>query len=389
MANEGFTDPDELIKELHKRTVQIKQECRYPEDYSVKIAALGTGGFLPEMIYHIGQAFSSDAFYFLDENTNMELNLIKPVLLRQAAMVSAVQVSVTAINGVLIDKQHMTNEYAPYDYEGNNIYDETKATYFIHDIATDMTRHIVLYLSLPNKHKKALKNKDVLTVEIKFRDSKMQTRSIEQSIAYSDIPLKEKNTAQHDLTNAAEHEVRIMSQKCLNKAAVYMKKLDRSRAKACIHLAKDHINTLVEYMATVLPEEIQENFAHHVEPVLANLDYCENIIGDLSVRWDDVWGRLKAMSSCLGREVPTADGVFVEGTEPFQPRQVDDRIDDLAALLREIYEANGLSTETIDNYRTVMKELQDKLEKLESEDVFDGIDGIDGHAGANFKETRI
>ena len=88
------------------------------------------------------------------------------------------------------------------------------------------------------------------------------------------------------------------------------------------------------------------------------------------------------MSSCLGREVPTADGVFVEGTEPYQPKQIDDKMDSMAALLREIYTSKGLSTETIDNYRTVLKELQDKLDKLASED-------SDADTEQHFRETRI
>lgn len=41
MANEGFTDSDELIREIQKKKQLVRQECRYPEDYSIKIATLG------------------------------------------------------------------------------------------------------------------------------------------------------------------------------------------------------------------------------------------------------------------------------------------------------------------------------------------------------------
>ncbi len=349
----------------------------------------GTGGFLPELIYDISQTFSSDAFYFLDENTNMELNLIKPVLLRQAAMVSNVHVSLAAVNGVTLDRQEMTNEYELLEPEGNNnnnvgVISDTQANYLIHDIAADMTRHLVCYVQLPAKHKKVLKNKDVLTLEVKFRDSNLQMRSQEYKVAYSSIPKHENKTDETNLITACEHEVRITAKKGLDRAANFMKKLDRARAKRSVQLAAEAIRTLCEYIAPLayISEETQDNFTHQVEPVLANLEYSEKFIVDLAVRWDDVWARLKAMSSCLGREVPTADGVFVEGTEPFQPKQVDDRMDNLAALLRDIYASKGLSTETIDNYRTVMKELQDKLEKLACED-------MDSDAEENYRETRI
>ena len=297
-------------------------------------------------------------------------------------MVSHMKIRLTAVNGVLLDKEKMTNEYELYDFEGNNIFDETGANYVIHDIAADMTRHLVCYLRLPAKHKKALKNKDVLTLEIKFRDSHLQMRTQEYKVAYTDIPQKENKTPEQDLINACEHEVRIAAKKGLDRAANFMKKLDRARAKRSVTLAGNAIRDLSEYITTLgfIPEETQENFTHHVEPVLANLEYCDKFIGDLAIRWDDVWARLKAMSSCLSREVPTADGVFVEGTEPFQPKQVDDKMDNLAALLRDIYTSKGLSTETIDNYRTVMKELQDKLTALTSDE--------DGEDDGTFRESR-
>ena len=344
---------------------------------------LGTGGFLPELIYCIGQTFGSDAFYFLDENTNMELNLIKPILLRQTAMVSHMQIKLTAINSVLLDKEQMTNEYEIFDFEGNNNIDESSANYVIHDIAANMTRHLVCYLRLPNKHKKVLKNKDVLTLEVNFRDSNLQQRVQEYKVSYADIPQKENKTPEQDLITACEHQVRIGAKKGLDRAANFMKKLDRNRARKSVKLAGDAMRDLMDYIATLgfISEELQENFTQQVEPVLANLEYCDKFIGDLAIRWDDVWARLKAMSSCLGREVPTADGVFVEGTEPFQPRQVDNKMDHLAELLREIYSSKGISTETIDNYRTVMRELQDKLTELTKDDV--------ENEGENYRESRI
>ena len=41
MANEGFTEAEELIREIQKKKQLVRQECRYPEDYSIKIATLG------------------------------------------------------------------------------------------------------------------------------------------------------------------------------------------------------------------------------------------------------------------------------------------------------------------------------------------------------------
>ncbi len=248
-----------------------------------KLHTLGTGGFLPELIYNISRTFSSDAFYFLDENTNMELNLIKPVLLRQSAMVTNMHITLTALNGVTLDRDAMTNEYETYDFEGNNnALNGTQANYVIHDIAADMSRHLVCYLRLPPKHKKVLKNKDVLSVEVKFRDSELQLQSQEYKVPYVDIPQKENKTSELNLITACEHEVRIAAKKGLDRSAIFMKKLDRARAKRSVTLAGEAIRTLTEYIATIpfVTEETLENFTQQVEPVLANLEYCDRFIGE-------------------------------------------------------------------------------------------------------------
>ena len=67
MANEGISDSTELLSEMTKRIDVLREECRFESDYVIKFSTLGTGGFLPELIYDIGQAFSSDPFYFLDD----------------------------------------------------------------------------------------------------------------------------------------------------------------------------------------------------------------------------------------------------------------------------------------------------------------------------------
>ena len=376
MANEGITETDDMIRELRRHMDALREESHFPPDYTIKLATLGTGGFLPELLYNIGMAFSSDAFYFLNENTNLELNMMKPILLRQTALVSSLKIQLTALNGVLLDKSKMTNEYEPYNPDGNDVCDETKATYYIHDIASDMSRHLICYLRLPAKHKKTLKNKDVLSFQITFRDSNSLIRTVERTITYVELPIKEIKTLEKDIIVTAQHETRVMAQKTLNRCSDYMKRLDRTRSKGVLRTGGDNIRAYCEHVSTLISEECTEYLNHWTEPILANLEFCDKFLSDLAVRWDDAWARLKAMSSSLGREVPTAAGVFMEGAEMYTPLLIDERMDDLCSRLRAMYVAKGLSTETIDQYKTVMKELQDKLEQLEQE-------------GHEYKETRI
>jgi len=67
MANEGISDSAELLGEINKRIDSLREECHFEPDYVIKFSTLGTGGFLPELVYDIGQAYSSDPFYFLDD----------------------------------------------------------------------------------------------------------------------------------------------------------------------------------------------------------------------------------------------------------------------------------------------------------------------------------
>ncbi len=375
MANEGITETDEMIRELRKRIASIRTDCQFAEDYTIKISTMGTGGFLPELLFNIGQAFSSDAFYFLEENTSLELNLMKPVLLSDAALVTAVSCKLKALNGVRLEKSEMTNEYEPYDPDDEEI-DETTAEYFIHDIALDMKRHLVCVLHLPPKAKKVLKNKDVMSLSIQYRDRNLMVRTVEKTVTYIELPNKEALTLEKDVVIAAEHECRTTAQRTLDRASEFMKRLDRTTGKRAMMQGITYIRDHIEYVSALMSEETHEYLSHRIDPILVNLEYCERWLGDLAVRWDDAWARLKAISSSLGREVPTAAGVYAEGAELFMPTMIDERIEGLMQCLRAMYIALGLSTDMIDRYKTVMQELAAKLERLEEE-------------GTDFKETRI
>jgi len=76
MANEGISDSVELLAEISKRVDVLREECHFEPDYVIKFSTLGTGGFLPELVYDIGHAFSSDPFYFLDDRYVMGLDWI-------------------------------------------------------------------------------------------------------------------------------------------------------------------------------------------------------------------------------------------------------------------------------------------------------------------------
>ena len=358
MANEGMIETAPLLAEMRKRIGNIKKDCHYEDDYTIKMTTLGTAGFMPELIFDIGQAFSSDAYYFLDETSHLELNLIRPLVLRQVGMVSNVRIKVTGLNGVTLEKGEMNAEYRDPERSSD---DPTVAYYVIHDMFADLRRHLTCSINLPPKHKKLLKDKDVCMMEIQYRDSQLTTHALEKKVGYADLPRKEVKNMEPNLLFYAKEESRSITYTALNTAADRMKKLDRKGAKKILSYAVASIREHCENMSLKLSEMNHADLVAHSEPMLLNMEHCNKIMGDFTVRWDDGWARLKALSSSLGREVPNAAGVFVPDSEIYTTQKINDKISEMCYKLTDIYKSHGLATTTLESYLDVMRELEKKL----------------------------
>lgn len=364
MANEGVIDTDDMIKEIRKRVHALKEECHFERDYAIKLCTLGTSGFLPELLFRVGQEFSSDAFYFLDESANLELNLMKPVLLRQSSLVSSVKVTVDALNGVVLDKAAMSSEYEQHERTagGEVISNSTKATYLIHDICVGMERHIIFTLTFPIKHKKLLKGKDVLKIVVSHRNSTMEVREVEVLVPYEEVPRKEHQNREHDIAVTACQESRVLAHQTLDQTAALIMKLDRTHAKETLEAGVTQIRDYLEVISPMLTsEESHALLLAYVDPIVHNLENCSRFLMDYTVRWDDAWGRLKALSSSVAREVPTACSVYAEGADLFSSPKVEQKLDDLFQKLKDIYGAMGFPLDVLDRYFGVMKELEKKI----------------------------
>ena len=157
MANEGLTDSESIISYMHRRTQELKEEYYYPDGYSIRIATMGTGGFMPKLVYDIGQAFSSDAYQFFDESQNMELNLFRPVFLRFSTFIHRVRGKILALNGVRFDTNRTVSDFElPLNVQ--EFADcATEVHFYINDICEDSARHVSTSIELPPKHRKRLK----------------------------------------------------------------------------------------------------------------------------------------------------------------------------------------------------------------------------------------
>jgi hypothetical protein len=373
MANEGLTESADLIGEINRRIRTLKDECHFESDYTIKFATLGTGGFLPELLYNVGQTFSSDAFFFLDDRMNMEMDLMTPVLLRQSAAVGNVRVTIDAVNRVLLDRSDASNEYITKEpsSQQSDVSDTTQTdicsdteSYLIHDIATGLSRHILIRLLLPKKHKKILKGKDVLKIHVSYQDPLMCSRTINTSVAYADIPAKDAYNAEPDLLATAVQELRLRATRAIDVAATHVARLDRATARDVLRCAVDQLHAYHDSTMDDLGDESRIELTDWADLLTANVEHCDRLVADLAVRWDDAWGRLKALASSMSREVPGSAGVYADGKELYRaPEAMRERMGQVSNLLREMYLGLGLTTDVLDRYQNVVEELEEKLDE--------------------------
>ncbi len=112
MSNEGVRDTTSIVSEMRRAIAAIRLDCHFEDDYTVRVSAVGTGGFFPETICEIAQTFSSDSFFFLLNKAYLELSLMKPVVQRQQGKLFNVFVEVTPLNGVLVQNVSLPMSFA-------------------------------------------------------------------------------------------------------------------------------------------------------------------------------------------------------------------------------------------------------------------------------------
>ena len=124
--------------------------------------------------------------------------------------------------------------------------DTTREMFFyIHDICEDSERHFTVSINLPKKHKKKLKGYDIMQVNLEFQDRAFRTRTIHKTIAYSDVPKKEKFNCETNLVTMAKHEHRLVAVRALDKSCDNISRLFRNGAKEAVADGISHIQNAV------------------------------------------------------------------------------------------------------------------------------------------------
>ena len=200
----------------------------------------------------------------------------------------------------------------------------------------------------------ALRNKDVLKVDVSYRDASLTPRTAELTVSYSDLPAKDAHNDDEALLVVAHQRIRCRVVRGLAAAAACVARLDRSSAVDLLRSTVDDLRAVHDAAMDDLGDEARLDLTEWMEAAVANAEHCRRLVGHLAVRWDDAWGRLKALESSVAREVPAAAAVYAAGSALFQaPDAMRERIAEVSCALRDMYVARGLETEVLEQYQNV------------------------------------
>jgi len=207
-----------------------------------------------------------------------------------------------------------------------------------------------------------LKGKDVLKVDVSYRDSSLTSRTAELTVSYAELPGKTTQNDEYCTLVTARQQIRCRVVRGLSAAAESVGRLDRSSAIELLRSTVDDLRSIHDVVMDDFGEESRLDLTEWLDAAVANVEHCQRFVGDLAVRWDDAWGRLKALESSVSREVPTSAAVYVAGSELFQaPSTMKERLVEVSSMLKDMYVGRGLKTDVLEQYQNVVEELEEKL----------------------------
>ena len=208
----------------------------------------------------------------------------------------------------------------------------------------------------------ALKDSDLLKVDVSYRDSSLCPRTTQLTVSYAELPSKDAQRDEQSLMVTAYQKIRSRVVSGLAAAATSVGRLDRSSAINQLRSTVDDLRDIHDSVMDDLGEDARLDMTDWLEAAVANVEHCRRFVGDLAVRWDDAWGRLKALESSVSREVPTSAAVYVLGSEMYQaPSTMKEHMVEISSMLKDMYLARGLETDVLEQYQNVVEELEEKI----------------------------
>ena len=378
MSNEGLRDTTVVISEMRKTMAAVRLDCQYEDDYTIRVTAVGTGGFLPETINEIARTFSSDPLFFLLNKAYLELGLMKPISLRQSGQFFNLTIELLALNGVLIQNSMPSlcftdpvRAESPLlsTLDGDSCW-TTVLRFFVHDMRQSNSRHVLCRLKLPKKHKKILHDQDVLKITVTYRDIDNVPQEMTTKVKYDSLPAKDKYNDHASAVAIFEQETRLRTARAFGEAANCMRKLNRRAASAILTAAIEETKEKFTELVTKwkLTDEAQEEVNISADLYARNLEMWARQLGDMSMSWDDLWGALKCLEQAVARESETIAELYAPDAELFltcESRQTELRLCD---ELRRVYVTRGLNTKPLELYELMLQAKDEEERKEERND---------------------
>ncbi|XP_019623392.1 PREDICTED: uncharacterized protein LOC109469329 [Branchiostoma belcheri] len=388
-ANQGITDAEELVREYNSKMAGLGEGVCLP------ITSFTIGDYRPKLLCEVAQTMGSDAFFWLSDDTDFEVDMMIPIFLRETCLVSNIRIALRTLNGVTFDTLKMFSPFMVSCVESN---DKT-VKYFLHDISADMLKHIPCSLLLPKDYKKSLKNKDVMEVHIEYLDLENVEREILTKIPFKSTSMAEilkndnhENTGRNGALSAKENNGRRHNSGARTPAHIRMDRRTRrlrvpteaemyvvaysdsnhqsdvnvvQRAQqAVVKIAQEDCRMVTVGTINRAAEFVDyRDYSYSLRLVNGGIDEIKRIksevrtitdedsrtvVGNFAATMIDSlgycvtlledpqeshWARMKAMESSLANESPTAGGVFGGHNRPYLPPRVERSIQKYRAIV--------------------------------------------------------
>ena len=373
-ANEGITNPNQLINNM------IDQMNLMGKGNHVNITTCASGRHRHNLLYRISEEFSSDAFYFIDDSSSIELDMIKPLILRKTAVASDIKIYIDCHQSLQMNKSKMMcnfmccddDDQSSYISHGHDPMDTRSCRYshcqhveyYIHDLAESMVKHLTCYLKLPATDLQALQDQTAVTIELVYRDlftNKIRKRKL--AIPFSKLPQHTLQSTEKSLILSGQQKARRTACYGLHHAAELLQRgKTTSQSIGILNQAIDDIRQHCQDVNDMIRSESSSYLISYINPLVDVLNYCLKLIDSPSKA---TWAKIKALASSLEREMPTttaSKAIDQSNSDAvlFQSIPITAKMHELLDNLLTIYNQKGFDRNALQSYKTQMQHLLSK-----------------------------
>lgn len=317
--NAGTTDTNSLIHEVRQNIRQMAPNFDESSKQWVTISVITTGTCISDHAYMLSKTCSSDAYYYINKDSDdPESELFLPVLLRKTAVAWNISYVVKTFHGLtFIDNKCSKDNRIRLQRSFSNKGSSAEKAYFMYDFPAGNTRHLGICAKWYGPESVAyLSDTEVLfRLRVEFTNINGERFWQEQTVTKHDVLEAIDHKNEKACIAAYKHELQLVSCDVLRSAAEHVKTGKTEMSKAIMVGGQDNIKVLFqEFGEKSREEKSNEEIAlihKYTKSVLDNL-------GDLIKTMEqsvagETWNKMKALSTAIARESPSATDTLIDG----------------------------------------------------------------------------